>query len=113
MDPLSKMLVDALRVDAERHDNGDFKNLGDRFDNIESYRDKHPEVHSTKNVGIAYTFWDSWIDQVNHGFQHNYYDGIAPDAWPGLAREIADNMEAGALIANPTVLKLFDLTRKR
>lgn len=109
---ISEMLIDALRADAVRHENGDFANLGCQFDSVEEYRSQHPNLPSSQNVGIAHTFWDAWIDQVRHGFVQNFYEGISPSAWPQMAREIADCLESDAPIANATILRHFDLARR-
>jgi hypothetical protein len=104
------MLVDALRADATRHEKGDFANLGCKFESVELYRSAHPDLAPSKNICIAHTFWDSWIDQCRHGFGQNFYDGIPPAAWPGMAREIVESLESGAPIVNATILRHFDLT---
>lgn len=112
MDTLSKMLIDSLRADATRHEKSDFANLGCEFESVEEFRAKHPDLPPNKHIAIAHTFWDAWIDQVRHGFGQNFYDGVAPDAWPGMAKEIVESMESGTPIANPTILKHFDLARR-
>ena len=104
------MLVDALRADAARHEQGNFSELGRDFEPVEQYRSQHPDT-GDENTGIALTFWDSWIDQVRHGFEQNFYSGIAPGSWPGIAREIADNLESGTPVTNGSALQHFDLTR--
>lgn len=112
MDPLSLMLVDALRADAARHELGKFSELGREFDGVEQYQSEHLYLRFDKRVSIAHTFWDAWIDQVGHGFGQNFYDGIDADSWPTLAREIADNLETGSTITNALVLRYFDRTQQ-
>lgn len=106
------MLIDALLADAVRHDAGDFGNLGCEFESVEEYRSKHPELSYSKNESIALTFWDAWVDQVKHGFGQNFYDGISPGAWTGMARSIVQCMESGDPIDDQTVLRHFDLARR-
>lgn len=117
MESLTKMLITELRVDATRHEQGEYKNVGSAFEQMERYRSDHPDLLPAENAkyfGIAYTFWDSWIDQVGHGFRQNFCSGIASDAWPRLAREIADALESETSITNPLILRHFDLiTRKK
>lgn len=113
VDPLTKMLIDALRADATRHEQGDFGNVGCEFETVEAYRSQYLlDSPSNKNIGIAHTFWDSWIDQVRHGFGQNFYDGIPPNTWPSMAKEIIQSLESGTPIANTTVLLHFDLARR-
>lgn len=109
MEPLTKMLIDAIRADAKRHEEGNYGELGCEFDTLEDCRSQQLDSPRDKNFGIAHTFWDSWIDQVRHGFAQNFYRGIAPDDWPSLAREIANNLELETPIENTTILKLFNL----
>jgi len=112
MEALTQMLINALRLDATRHEQGEYKNVGSEFEQMECYRSDHPNLPSNENskyLGIAITFWDSWIDQVRHGFRQNFYPGISPDSWPTLAREIADALESETSITNPLILRHFDL----
>lgn len=114
MDSPTKMLINALRLDATRHEQGEYKKVGSEFDQMELFRSQHPDLQheeNAKSFGIAYTFWDSWIDQVSHGFGQNFYSGIAPNSWPILAREIADDLELEVLISSPLVLQHFDLAK--
>ena len=116
MESLTKLLITELRVDAIRHEQGEYKNVGSAFEQMERYRSNHPGLLPNENAkcfGIAYTFWDSWIDQVEHGFRQNFYSGIPRDAWPALAKEIADALESETSINNPLILRHFALrTRK-
>lgn len=41
---------------------------------------------------IALNFWDGWIDARNHDWQ--YYEGIAEQDWPHLARILAADLRA-------------------
>ena len=110
MESLTKMLIAELRTDATRHEQGEYKHVGSAFEQMENYRSSHPDLLPAENgklLGIAYTFWDSWIDQVGHGFRQNFYKGITADAWPTLAREIADALELETPIINPLILRHF------
>ena len=108
MQPVTKMLIDALRADATKHECGILSELGCEFEAMEEYRSTHPDLQTDRNFGIAYTFWDSWIDQVRHGFAQNFYSGILPDDWPILAREIANCLEAETSIESAVLVKYFD-----
>lgn len=112
MDPLSVMLIDALRADAARHELGKFSEVGCEFDSVEQYRSEHLYLLFDKSASIAHNFWDAWVDQVRHGFGQDFYQGIDSSSWPTLAREIADNLEAGCAITNTLVLRYFDWTKK-
>ncbi|HEY9753871.1 MAG TPA: hypothetical protein V6C97_01775 [Oculatellaceae cyanobacterium] len=111
MSQLPKMLADALRADAARHERGDFVNVGKEFDLLEEYRREHAESQSDETIRIAHRFWDSWIDQVRHGFAQNFYNGISAGMWPLLAREIALALDSGGAVTNALVLKHFDGNR--
>lgn len=110
MDSFAGSLIDVLRADAARHEQGRFAELGRDFDEMELYRSQHPDLPCDRNESVAHTFWDAWIDQVRHGFGQNFYSGISAAMWPVLAREIADNLESGSAIANSIVLRHFDWT---
>ena len=56
---------------------------------------------------VALSFWDGWIDASNHDWR--YYEPIAADDWPRLAREIAAALREDRELVNPTVLDRFGL----
>ena len=108
MDPLHRLLIDALRADAVRHLQCDFKAVGSEFEFVEHYRSQHVNEGCNRSFAIAHTFWDSWIDQVHHGFGQYLYADITAGAWPLMAKEIAEHLEAGTPIDNVVVLRYFD-----
>lgn len=107
MQNLELMLIEALRRDALRQQEGRLSEVGMEFDEVEEYRSLHRGESSSKELGIALTFWDAWVDQVRHGFQQNFYGGIGPADWMELAREIAAQLEGKQPITNALVLKHF------
>lgn len=98
-------LVAHLRQDADAHDAARFDVIGRRFDDVERRfpRGSAPEL---ARLHIALAFWDGWIDARNHGWPTG---PIEAAAWPGLARAVAADLEAGREIAAPLVLARFDL----
>ncbi len=56
---------------------------------------------------IALNFWDGWIDARNHDWQ--YYEGIAEEDWPRLARILAADLRANREPREERILRRFDL----
>ena len=98
-------LVTHLRADAAAHDAERFDAIGRRFDDVERRfpRDAAPE---RGRLHVALTFWDGWIDARNNGWPGG---PIARSAWPGMARDVAADLEADREIADPRVLACFDV----
>jgi hypothetical protein len=98
-------LVAHLRQDAAAHDAERYDAIGRRYDDVEHRfpRGAGPELG---RLHVALTFWDGWIDARNNGWPAG---PIGRSAWPGLAREVAADLEAGREIVNPLVLTRFDL----
>jgi hypothetical protein len=98
-------LADALRRDADAHEQGRFDEIGRRFDALERVfpRESGPEI--TK-LHVALTFWDAWIEARNLGWQATAR--IKADEWPALARDIAADLIAGRDITSGRVRERFD-----
>lgn len=107
---LRELLVKGIRADAERQRQGRLKEVGGQFEALEVYRSANPEEQMDRDMCIAHTFWDCWLDQLGHGFAQNFYDGIKEPDWLRLAGEVAGALEANRPIENPLVLKHFDMT---
>jgi len=98
-------LVTHLRQDAVAHDAERFDAIGRRFDEVER-RFPRGDAPALARLRVALTFWDGWIDARNNGWPAG---PISRAAWPGLARAVADDLEANHEIAAPLVLARFDL----
>ncbi len=99
-------LAQHLRHDADAHDKGSFDEIGRRFD---SYEHAFPagDDHALEKLRIALTFWDSWIDARNNGWQST--SGIPQQEWPVLARAVADDVAADREITSDRVRQKFDI----
>lgn len=102
-------LIQALRRDANLHERSFFEQLGSDFDRLDVKAGGEFENSKVQlTFGIAWTFWDSWIDERNHSFPC-FYDGITREHWPILARRVAENLEIGEQVEDPLFLKYFSL----
>lgn len=102
-----RALMKALQKDACYHEQGLFNRVGEDFDKLDG---EIPRTIHDKHFWIAFTFWECWVDQCNHGFYQQFYDGIGKEDWPVFAREIAQCLERQEVILNPVVLQQFDLS---
>lgn len=98
-------LVRNLLTDADAHDAGRYDEIGRRFDSFE-HAFPLGDAGELTELRIALTFWDSWIDARNHGWQPTA--GIQPEEWPALARGIATDLAALRPIGSERMRKLFD-----
>jgi hypothetical protein len=97
----------ALRKDADLHEKGLFSQLGNDFDQLDVKTTGIFQDASVRQVfSIAWNFWDSWIDERNHLFP-GFYEGIAKEQWPALARRAAEDLEKGDEVVDPLLLKHF------
>ena len=94
-----------LRADADAHEGERYDSIGRRYDGTENHfpRGVAPELAP---LHVALAFWDGWIDARNHGWPAG---PIAREAWPALARRVAEDLEAEREIGAPLVLARFDL----
>lgn len=98
-------LVSNLRLDADAHEAGQFDAIGRRFDWLE-HRFPRGTAPELGRLHIAFTFWDGWAHARNHGWPPG---PISAGEWPGLAREVADELTADREISNQKVLSNFDI----
>jgi phage-related minor tail protein len=100
----ARIVARALRQDAAAQDAGDFDAIAKRYDDV--YGEVLPLCSKLPDpIATAFTFWDWWADARNHDWQ--YYEGIARDDWPRLARHIAHTVEAGVPISDPALRRHF------
>ena len=104
MDSPRDMIAAALRRDAALHEGGQVDTIGNGYDAAEG---EILPLESTRerDIGVALSFWDGWIDARNHAWRH--YEGIARSDWPILARTIAAALEARHPITDAVVLGHF------
>ncbi len=76
-----------LERDIAAHEAGRFNEIGGGFDDAPDWRldEKRDEIGAHR-LGIAYNFWDQWIDARNHHW--HYYPGVEEKDWPIIARQI-------------------------
>jgi len=108
VDAARAALVTHLRQDAAAHDTEQFDAIGRRFDDVERRfpRGVAPELEPLRSLRVALAFWDGWIDARNHGWPAG---PIARAEWPGYARDVASDLEAGRGVEAPLVRAHFDL----
>lgn len=75
--------------------------IGRGFDEFDA---RCPRSDHTLNTALS--FWDSWIDERNHGFP-GWYAGICREDWPKLGGVIASALRAGEELEEPRVLRHF------
>lgn len=102
-------IIAALLQDAAMHEAGSYGVIGRDYGKLESLLPCGPDP-DLRAIGIAMTFWDSWIDARNH--QWRYHRPIAETDWPQLARSIATDLSEGWNVRNPVVLANFDLLNR-
>jgi hypothetical protein len=97
-------LVEQLLNDALAHEVGRFEDIGSGFDDIEAALadNQTAEFHRLR---VVKEFWDGWIDARNHDWR--FYEPLARDDWPVLAREVAADLQADRDIENPKVLAMM------
>jgi hypothetical protein len=100
-------LIQALRKDADLHEKGLFKQLGNDFDQLDvKTTGIFEDARVRQAFAIARNLWDSWIDERNHLFP-GFYEGIGKEHWPVLARRVAEHLEKGDEVVDPLLLKHF------
>ena len=101
-----ELILRRLKRDSAFHQEGQFDKMGEPYDDFD---EKFPRPFV--DLMIAWTFWDAWIDERNHGFP-GFYQGITRDSWPKLAGHIINQLEKKQPITDPLVLAHFDFTEK-
>lgn len=100
------LILRRLKRDKNFHERAEFDKMGETHDDFDREFPKgYPDLM------IAWTFWDSWMDERKQGFP-NLYSGISKDTWPQLAGQVIEQLERKAPISNPLILTHFDFTEK-
>jgi hypothetical protein len=102
-DELRAALAAALNSAAGAQDAGLLRSIGDHYDKFETLVSRDPDSRH-RNLQVAITFWDFWIDSRNHDWL--YYPGMTASSWPPLARSIAEDLSADRDITSERVLRL-------
>ena len=101
----ARIVASALRQDAIAQEAGNPEVIANRYDDV--YAEVLPLCNGLPNlVARGFTFWDWWADARNHDWK--YYDGIARDDWPRLARHVAEAVESAVPIADPVLVRHFE-----
>ena len=101
---VDEIVAAALLQDAHTHDAGSYDRIANRYDDV--YGEVLPlEGNKARRIAIAFNFWDGWCDASNHEWR--YYNRIAINEWPILARHIAEKLRHGEDASDPRVLELF------
>ena len=67
---------------------------------------------SDRQLDVAYTFYEAWIDEVGHGFPR-FYPGIEPGDWPALGQQVVDVLEGSSAQFPPIVEAHFNLNKTK
>lgn len=97
-------LATALERDIERHNTGQFDEIGSEYDQVEGDTLPFRDLASA-TYHLAFSFWDGWVDASDHDWL--YYDGIGRDDWPRLAQRIVAALREGTEISDPLLLRYF------
>ena len=90
-DYAAEFFVRHLEHDIEAHEQGRYEEVGAAFDDAPEWSlDEQADEEGAHRLGIAYTFWDEWIDARNHDW--GYYPGVGRDDWPLRARQICQGL---------------------
>ena len=100
-----QFIVSQLERDARLHEQGQFEKIGS---GLKENDERFPRDYD--QLMIAWDFWDSWIDDRNHGFP-GFSEGVEKETWSKLARHIAEQLSRGQEITEPLVLKNFVFKR--
>jgi hypothetical protein len=102
-------LISGLLQDVAAHEESRYDEIGADFDKVEGDlpQGDGSEFHK---LHVALSFWDGWIDARNHGWL--YYEPIAKENWPTLARQIVNDIRADLEITNPIVVDKFDFANR-
>lgn len=97
-----KIFAESLKKDIERHQSGDFLNLGEDFGKFNALL---PTDHPMREIPMR--FWDAWCEESIHEFPGGY-EGISKNDWPVLAEIVVNSVENGAAIENHFLRKNFE-----
>jgi hypothetical protein len=105
--------IAALHRAEEAHSVGDYHQLPEIFDSVDSKLFEATESMENgplaTDLGTARNFLDSWADASNHDWLH--YEGISKDDWPVLARTISESLEVGEPITSSKIVDHFQPKR--
>lgn len=107
---VEEIVAAALLNESKLHAEERFSELGDRYDDV------HGEIlplmeEPNVTVGLAFNFWDCWVDAANHDWR--YHEGIGRDDWPKLATEIAGALRQGVEVTDPVLVERFSPRPRR
>jgi hypothetical protein len=101
------IIIERLRRGVVFHQQGQFSNIGEGYDELDV---SFPR--DSCDLGIAWNFWDSWIDESSHGFP-GFYKGVSRENWPNLALYIIDKLSKGEKITEPLILSNFKFDKNQ
>jgi hypothetical protein len=76
--------------------------MGKRYDELDSLQGSSD---SDSRLTLAWRFFDSWIDEKDHGFA-GMHRGMRRDDWPNFANQIADYLD-GRSALDPKIEAIF------
>lgn len=99
MNDSKRDFIIALRRDAELQDKNQVEKMGQDLDALDS-----SIAQSDSLRGLPWIFYDSWMDEREHGFV-GLYGTVTKADWPRLARALADSLENGREITDELLLR--------
>ena len=100
------LILRRIKRDKIFHEQGQWEKMGESCDDFDA---EFPRGYP--DLMIAWTFWDAWIEERNHGFP-NLYEGITKESWPQLAAHIIEQLEKKEKITQIILLKHFDFSEQ-
>jgi hypothetical protein len=101
----SNIVATALEIDANKHDAGEYQEIGSCWDNIYAEILPIEEDISSPLYNMTFRFWDDWGDAANHNWQ--YHKPIKKEQWPLFARELAVCLRTQTMTTNIVLLNSF------
>lgn len=98
------MLIEGLLHDAAAHEASYYDKIGMQFEAFEHLLVEATDYNNNQ-IGLAYDFWDGWIDARNHDWR--FYEPITEADWPKLARHVAQALADDRPITDRIVLDRF------
>jgi hypothetical protein len=103
-DTARELIARALDRAVTAHEERRFADLAAFFDEID-IPDVRCDGDTHGTIALALNFFDGWVDASNHEWQ--FYEGIARDDWPVLAREISTSLRSRTPIDSADLLAGF------
>jgi hypothetical protein len=97
-------LIADIAADLWRYNSGNLKDFGSGIDRLDGQVSR--PLHDP-NFWVAFSFWEAWIDQINHGFGQLFY-GIPEAEWPRLGAVVLEALQSKKEIAGEPLLEQFD-----